>query len=205
MTRFDITQTNAAVERLIETTQNPRHLYLLHAYNRHRYLEMAGRYEEIFAPEMTVAQPVYHFNVFGMNVTLDGREQVEAVYREWTRTAQCVFFSNGDERLAVGDNMICSTGTIYQQTPGAVLAATGEDVDPDAMYLVGNVEHMIWPYDDSGRLIGEDVWEIDDSRRELIKLRPDEVLMPHESAKLLKPLIKPLPVLGASLQAAPVA
>ena len=52
MTRFDITQTNAAVERLIETTENPRHLYLLHAYNRHRYLEMAGRYKEIFAPDM---------------------------------------------------------------------------------------------------------------------------------------------------------
>jgi hypothetical protein len=49
--RFDITQTNAAVERLIETTENPRHLYLLHAYNRHRYLEMAGRFEEIFTPE----------------------------------------------------------------------------------------------------------------------------------------------------------
>ena len=130
MTRFDITQTNAAVERLIETTENPRHLYLLHAYNRHRYLEMAGRYKEIFAPEMTVAHPVYHFNVFGMNVTLDGREQVEAVYAEWTRTAQCVFYTNGDEKLAVGDNIICSTATIYQQTPGAVLAATGEDVDP---------------------------------------------------------------------------
>ena len=65
MSRFDITQTNIAVERLIETTENPRHLYLLHAYNRHRYLEMAGRYEEIFAPEMTVEKPVYHFNLLG--------------------------------------------------------------------------------------------------------------------------------------------
>ena len=39
MKRFDITQTNVAVERLIETTTNPRHLYLLHTYNRHRYLD----------------------------------------------------------------------------------------------------------------------------------------------------------------------
>ncbi len=66
MSRFDITQTNVAVERLIETTTNPRHLYLLHAYNRHRYLEMAGRFEEIFAPDMTVDKPVYHFNVLGI-------------------------------------------------------------------------------------------------------------------------------------------
>ena len=37
MSRYDITQTNRAVERLIEITDNPRHRYLLHAYNRHRY------------------------------------------------------------------------------------------------------------------------------------------------------------------------
>ncbi len=192
MNRYDIVQTNAAVERLIETTQNPRHLYLLHAYNRHRYLEMAGRYEEIFAPEMTVEHPVYHFNVFGMNIVLDGREAVEAVYREWSETGQCVFYTD-DERLAVGDNSICSTATIYQQTPGQVLAAAGADVDPGAHYLVKNVEHMIWPYDDEGRLVGEDVWEVDESRRELVRLEPEQVLTPAQAAVLLEPLILPLP------------
>lgn len=194
MGRFDITQTNAAVERLIETTENPRHLFLLHAYNRHRYLEMAGRYQEIFVPEMTVEHPVYHFNVFGLNVTLDGREEVEAVYRQWTETGQCVFYVDGDEKLAVGDNMICSTATICQQTPGAVLAATGADADPDATYLVMNVEHMIWPYDDEGRLVGEDVWEIDESKRRVVELKPAEVLTPQQAAGLLEPLIRPLPL-----------
>lgn len=194
MGRFDITQTNAAVERLIETTENPRHLFLLHAYNRHRYLEMAGRYQEIFVPEMTVEHPVYHFNVFGLNVTLDGREEVEAVYRQWTETGQCVFYVDGDEKLAVGDNMICSTATICQQTPGAVLAATGADADPDATYLVMNVEHMIWPYDDEGRLVGEDVWEIDESKRRVVELKPAEVLTPQQAAELLEPLIRPLPL-----------
>lgn len=194
MGRYDITKTNAAVERLIETTDNPRHLFLLHAYNRHRYLEMAGRYEEIFVPEMTVEHPVYHFNVFGMNVTLDGREEVEAVYRQWTETGQCVFYVDGDEKLAVGDNMVCSTATICQQTPGAVLAATGADADPEATYLVMNVEHMIWPYDDEGRLVGEDVWEIDESRRRVVELKPSEVLTPQQAAELLEPLIRPLPL-----------
>ena len=44
MAGFDVTKTNVAVERLLEVTENPRHHYLLEAYNRHRYLEMAGRY-----------------------------------------------------------------------------------------------------------------------------------------------------------------
>ncbi|MDI9951353.1 hypothetical protein [Rhodococcus sp. IEGM 1305] len=195
MSRFDITQTNRAVERLIETTDNKRHLYLLHAYNRHRYLEMAGRFEEIFAPDMTVANPVYHFNLLGTTTTLEGADAVKEVYREWTGTAQCVFYVD-DEKLAVSDHMIVSTSTMYQQTPGSVLAAGGAPVDPDATYLMKSAEHMIWPYDNQGRLIGEDVWEYDESVREIIALDPSEVLTVEQSAALLAPLIKPLPALN---------
>jgi hypothetical protein len=192
MSRFDITKTNIAVERLIETTENPRHLYLLHAYNRHRYLEMAGRFEEIFEPDMTVEKPVYHFNLLGQITILEGAEAVKEVYREWSDTAQCIFYAE-DEKLAVSDTMVVSTSTLYQQTPGSVLAADGAPVDPDAMYLMKTVEHMIWPYDDKGRLIGEDVWEFDESFREIIPLDPSEVLTVEQSGKLLAPLIKPLP------------
>jgi hypothetical protein len=192
MSRYDITQTNRAVERLIETTDNPRHLYLLHAYNRHRYLEMAGRYEEIFAPDMTVEKPVYHFNMLGKTITLEGAEAVKSVYHEWADTAQCIFYVD-DEKLAISDTMIVSTSVMYQQTPGSILAAEGVPVDPAATYLVRTAEHMIWPYDDQGRLIGEDVWEYDETAREIIQLDPQDVLTVEQSAKLLNPLIKPLP------------
>jgi hypothetical protein len=153
---------------------------------------MAGRWQEIFAPEMTVEHPVYHFNVFGIDTVLEGAEAVQAVYAEWARTGQCVFYTD-DEKLAVGDNMICSTATIYQQTPGTVLAEAGAPVDPAAHYLVANVEHMIWPYDDEGRLVGEDVWEIDESARQVIPLDPTEVLDVEMTSKLLDPFILPLP------------
>ena len=89
--------------------------------------------------------------------------------------------------------MIVSTATIMQQTPGRILVEAGAPVDPDAHYLVANLEHMIWPYDDEGRLIGEDVWEIDESKRQIIPLDPTEVLTVEMSAKLLDPLITPLP------------
>jgi hypothetical protein len=52
---------------------------------------------------------------------------------------------------------------------------------------------MVWPYDDRGRLIGEDVWEPEPSKAELFKLNPADVLTTEDSAKLLAPLIKPLP------------
>ena len=108
MGKYDVTQTNAAVRDLLGVTENPKHRFLLQAYDRHRNLEMAGRYKEIFEPDLTVGHPVYHFDVLGMKLTLDGREAVEAVYREWTETDQCVFYAE-DEKLAVGDNMIVSS------------------------------------------------------------------------------------------------
>ena len=192
MFEFDITETNVAVERLLERTTDPRHRYLLETYNRHRYLEMAGRYKEIFAPEMTVEHPVYHFDLFGEEFVLDGREQVMAVYAEWTATGQCVFYAE-DEQLAVGDHMVVSRATLFQQTPGAVLIEAGVPADPDTTYLAKTREAMVWPYDDRCRLIGEDVWEYTTDAREFIPLAPEDVLSVERSGELLEPLIKPLP------------
>ncbi len=61
------------------------------------------------------------------------------------------------------------------------------------MYLYTNFLEMIWPYDDRGRLIGEDVWEPDPDKAEIIKLDPEDVLTTQQAATLLAPLIKPLP------------
>ena len=55
--------------------------------------------------------------MLGKALTLDGAEAVQAVYREWTRVAQSVFYTE-DEKLAVSDHMIVSTSTVYQQTQG---------------------------------------------------------------------------------------
>ena len=116
MLELDITQTNAAVRRLLEATENPRHRFLLQTYDRHRNLEMAGRYEEIFAPEMTVEHPVYRFDMLDQKLVLDGREQVEATYREWTETDQNIFYVE-DEQLAVGDNVIVSRAICTSRRP----------------------------------------------------------------------------------------
>jgi len=197
--QLDITRTNIAVQELIEVTQNPRHRYLLEAYDRHRNLEHAGRFEEIFAPEMTVEHPVYRFNMIHQPpMKLEGREQVEPVYRLWAETNQCVFY-NESEMVAVGDRMVVSTMVGYQQTLGSALAAAGVDADEDAMYLVRGRVAMIWPYDERWRLIGENVWEYDESEHEVIKLDPDDVLTTERAAELLEPMIKPLPPFDDSL------
>jgi len=191
--QLDITKTNIAVQELIEVTENPRHRYLLQAYDRHRNLEHAGRFEEIFAPEMTVEHPVYRFNMHGQApMKLEGREQVEPIYRLWAETNQSIFY-NESETVAVGDWMVVSTMVGYQQTLGSALVAGGVDAEEDAMYLVRGRVAMIWPYDERGRLVGENVWEYDESEHDLIKLDPDDVLTTQRAAELLEPQIEPLP------------
>jgi hypothetical protein len=191
--QLDITKTNLAVQELIEVTDNPRHRYLLQAYDRHRNLEHAGRFEEIFAPEMTVEHPVYRFNMIGQpEMTLDGREQVEPLYRFWAETNQSIFYTES-ETVAVGDWMVVSTMVGYQQMLGSALAASGIEAEEDAMYLLKGRVAMIWPSDERCRLVGENVWEYDESEHDLIKLEPEDVLSTEQAAELLEPYIKPLP------------
>ena len=197
--QLDITQTNRAIRELIEVTENPRHRYLLKAYDRHRNLEHAGRYSEIFTPEMTVEHPVYRFHMLGQPaITLQGREQVEPLYRLWSQTNQSIFYAE-QETIAVGDHLIVSTMVGYQQALGSALAAAGVDAEQDAMYLLRGRVAMVWPYDDRGRLVGENVWEYDESDHDLIRLDPDEVLSTERAAELLEPLIEPLAPFDESL------
>ncbi len=197
--RLDIAETNKAVQDLIETTENPRHRYLLQAYDRHRNLEHAGRFEEIFAPEMMVENPVYRFNMIGTPpMQLEGREQVEQLYRYWADTNQSVFYIDS-ETVAVGDWLVVSSTLGYQQVLGSDLAAAGLEADAEAMYLLRGRVAMVWPYDERGRLVGENVWEYDQAEHDLIKLDPDEVLTTQQAAERLEAYIKPLPPFDDSM------
>lgn len=192
MSKLDITKQNVAVEKVLEHTDIPRHRYLLEAYLRHRYLESAGRWEEILDPELTVDEPHYRFNLAGQApFSLSGRQEVGMLYGHWTATNQCIFYVE-DEDVAVGDHMVIGRGIGYQQTLGSELADAGLDVDPESMYLKKSQIMMLWPYDDQCRLLGEDVWEFDTAEAGLFKLDPADVLTAEQSRKLLDPYIKPL-------------
>jgi hypothetical protein len=191
---LDVRMTNLAIETLLKTTTNPRHRFLLEAYHRHRFLEIAGRYEEIFAPEMTCDHPVYHFFVGGYNATLTGTEAVKEFYAAWTQSHQSIFYSE-NEQVAVADNFIASVVDQYQQSLGSQLIANGIEVDDDQAYYLVKYPgmQMIWPYDERGRLMGEDVWEPFPEMREISKLSPEEVLTTEQSGELLAPYIIPMP------------
>jgi hypothetical protein len=218
MAKNDVTKTNQAIEKLLEVTTNPRHRFLLMAFHRHRYLEISGRYEEIFAPEMMSENPSYHMHIGDSVADLQGQQQVKSIYRMWAETNQCIFYAD-EEEVAVADHFIATITKGYQQVSGKslkesrllshlphglsdrllkkALEAKNFKADDNDMYLVKLLVEMVWPYDDRGRLIGEDVWQPEPDKVELIKLDPSEVLTTAEAAKLLNPLIKPLPSFDA--------
>ena len=214
MPHFDITKMNVAVDKLLDTTENPRHRFLLQAFSRHRYLEVSGRYEEILAADMTVPDPVYRFRYTGLEFELRGQDQVRSLYRMWADTNQALFFPEHEE-VAVTDHFVATFATAYQQVLGKgqrqakflsylpasvssklverTISKTGHHPDTDDTFLYKTSGILICPYDDRGRLAGEEVWEPDSSTAELIKLAPADVLTTEAAAKLLAPLIKPLP------------
>ena len=214
MLNLDITKSNVGIDKLLETTTNPRHRYILMSYSRHRYLEFSGRFDEVLADDMVVDNPVYNLHALGFNTQITGKEEVRSLYRFWAETNQCIFYGE-NEQVAVADNFVASTVTAYQQVWGGALTASkvlgilprglskdlllkllhfhGIKPDPNHMYLYKNQEETLWPYDDRGRLVREDVFEPDPSKAEIIKLDPADVLTTAEAARRLAPLIKPLP------------
>ena len=214
MLKLDITKSNIAIDKLLEITTNPRHRYILMAYSRHRYLEFSGRYDEVLTDDMMVENPEYNLHALGFNTTISGKENIRNLYRYWAETNQCIFYGE-NEQVAVADNFVASTVTAHQQVWGKsilgskalgllpkglsqellveLLKVKGLKADPDSMYLYSAFEETIWPYDDRGRLMREDVIEPDPSKAQITKLDPADVLTTADAAKLLAPLIKPLP------------
>ena len=213
--KLDVTKLNDGVDRCLAVTTNPRHRFMLMAYARHRALEVAGRYPEIFAPDMMSPHAVYHFKVAGNNVDLEGQENIKNLYRLWSQTNQTIFYVEKEE-VSVSDHYITSISTIYQQVSGKsvrenkllgmlpkflsrpllmhALGKTEHSSDDNDMYLQKVVGmQMIWPYDDNCLLVGEDVYEPLVEKSELIKIDAKDVLHTAESGRRMAPHIHPLP------------
>jgi len=214
MLNLDITKSLQPIDTLLAVTTNPRHRYLLMAYARHLYLEMSGRYEEVLSDDMMVENPVYNLHALGFNTTITGKDNVRNLYRFWAETNQSVFYGE-NLQVAVADNFVALTVMAHQQVWGGsilsskalgilpkglssallldMLKIKGMKADSNSMYLYSNFEETIWPYDDRGRLVREDVLEPLPANAQITKLDPADVLTTAQAAAALAPFIKPLP------------
>jgi hypothetical protein len=178
-------QSMAAADALLAEIENPKHRAILNNYRRHVYLEVCGRIDDILAPDMTVAHPVYRICWANTTRVLEGAEQVRNFYLELGSVGAVLW--NTDEQIAVADWGFASELCLNQLLPGRALAAEGEEIDdPEAIYHLKSRQAFVWPYSEDARLIGEHIYE-DVSTREITKARPEEVISVERAAELVQP------------------
>ncbi|MEV2236086.1 hypothetical protein AB0H69_47115 [Streptomyces phaeochromogenes] len=194
MSKKDIAVTISAADRMLELTKNPLHRQILENYRRHAILEVCGQWEGIFEPEMTVEHPVYYYNVTGFaGYKAEGMEEVQAIYRSLAETQTGVQVVE-DERLMVSDWGFASDAIFNTYYRGFNLIDVGVRVeDPDGYFIMRQKYVMLWPYDERGRMIGEQVYE-NKAFYELIQIPEGDFLTVEDAQARLLPMLRPLPV-----------
>ncbi|PXY23205.1 hypothetical protein DI005_17360 [Prauserella sp. PE36] len=182
----------AGLEKQLESIDNPRHRAILKNYRRHGLLEVAGRYRELLAPDMTVEHPQYRLHEGGQSIVLDGMAEVTAFY-ESLLAANAMVMWVADQDIAVNDHGFSGEVVFKAFVPAPMLGESafsnvraGED--PSEMYLLKRTMAFVWPYDERCRLIGEHVYE-DGASREITKPDPADIITAERAAELLAPEI----------------
>lgn len=189
--KLDIRKLTVATDDLLLKTSNPRHRRILENYRLHAFLEVTGRWEKIFAPEMTVPEPTYHVHSSVGVETLRGPKDVQALYKSYVDSKSSVIILT-EEVLSVGDWGFASEAVQNRFYPGKVLLDQGDKIDDaEAWYLTRRTTAMFWHYDEQCRMIGENVYRGGD--RLIRKLKLEEVITCDEVYEQLLPLYSELP------------
>ncbi|WOO86301.1 uncharacterized protein LOC62_07G009783 [Vanrija pseudolonga] len=190
------------VDALIDGDLPPKHRKILVNYRRHGLLEVAGRYDELLKPTMTIEEPRYRVIEGGKTVVLDGMATVRGFYETLAALDMLVMWT-GRQKMAVHDWGFAGEAEFSQFVPGKML---GDDVfgsigndptaaapvsskfDSEGWYLVRRTLAFVWHYEDDGRLIGEHVYE-DPITKKIEQVDPSVVINGARAAQLLAPII----------------
>ncbi|WP_353171541.1 hypothetical protein [Acinetobacter rudis] len=186
------------IDVMIEASTNPMHKKILINYRRHALLEVAGRYDELLAPNMTVAEPKYRIFEGNSSILLEGMQQVRQFYQTLSATNMLVMWS-GKQKMAVNDWGFAGEIEFSQFVPGARLAENifqslgnepceNSEYDADTFYIIRRKLAFVWPYNEEGKMIGEHVYE--DTRSKVInKVASTDVITAERARELLDPII----------------
>lgn len=188
------------IDEIIDATENPLHRKILINYRRHGLLEVSGRYDELLQENMTVRHPHYRIFEGGEGVILDGMEDVRNFYKMLADIDMLVMWT-GKQKMAVADWGFAGEAEFSQFVPGKMLgdnvfSSLGEDsgdaqeskYDPESFYLVRRTLAFVWPYDETGKMIGEHVYE-DVNSKTVTKVENSEVINGQRAAELLAHII----------------
>ena len=154
--KIDPNRSWAAVEERLATTENPRQRLLLQVLLDHLEAEATKDFDRLLSTLSN--DPQYHFWIpdAGFDAGPKGHDAVTAHYTQLYEEGRNVV-QYDIERIVVDDHCIVTEGVFHQVYPGRVLVGRGLEVDdPASPYALTMRLVLFWPYDDEGKLTGED-------------------------------------------------
>jgi hypothetical protein len=140
-------------ERLDRTT-DARHRHMLEVVIEHLRAEVEASVDALLAT--LVPEPDYHLWQDGSDYGPKGVAQVMAYYQELVDAKRQVLEFD-ITRIVVDDQTIVTEGWIRAINLGSVARARGYHVDDDeASYLVTQRVVIFWPFNEEGKMLGED-------------------------------------------------
>jgi hypothetical protein len=181
-----LTHTRAA-EQLITQLGNAHHRAILENYRRHALLEVAGRWQEILVPAMTVDHPVYWVPINGVSTKLDGMDAV-AKFDAGLVDGGMNVFGPVHQKIAVADWGFAAEALFQQHVSGQQLLEQGErGLDGHKVYRVEWMVASAWHYTPDARLIGEHIYP--QGTRTITEADAADLVTPEMAARLLEPVL----------------
>lgn len=170
------------VEERLARTEDPRQRAMLSTVAEHLRAEAASDLDGLKA---TLAEsPDYHLWADGRDYGPKGLDAVLAYYGDVVAVKRQILEFD-IERIVVDHDTVVTEGWIHAINLGAVARARGWDVDDDdASYVVSQRVVIFWPFDEEGRMLGEDGYANFDRTR-VRKLTADE--LPRAYTDLFSP------------------
>ena len=165
------------LEEKAQEVTNPRHKAMLTKIRDHMDFEINGQLEELLGT--LTPHPYYHF--WGNNVmNINGMAGVRAFYTDLIASGANQF-EVALEKIVVDDENVVTEGRVKQAfTAKEILAMgiteiNGEALDKVALYVTSTQLITVWPVDENGQIIGEDVYLSSDPFADCEKITPADL------------------------------
>lgn len=187
--KFDVTEWPRQVEAFLQATEKPLHKAILKNYLRHLLLEVAGYWDQIIVPELTVDEPMYRVGDRREMRVLSGKAAVEGFYRETFEARQNVMGAR-TMNMGVEDYGVTTEAVWTHVVPGVCLKDHDIEADPEAHYLMNHHLFQIFTYtnDPQPKLISERIYD-DPESYSYEKLDPVDVVTPEMAREQLAPFL----------------
>ena len=177
---FDQTLSWRGLEDKLARTTNERHRMMIQTVIDHAQAESRGDVEGLMA---TLSDnPQYHFWSNGADWGPKGLGTVRKFYEDFVASGTG-FFESVKVRVVVDDDNVVTESAMRGIVPGVAAVARGCDVpDVNGHYIVTARTAIFWPFNEAGKLIGEDSYGSTDTT-DCVRI-PDEELPEAYTAML---------------------